>query len=664
MNENQWRLQRRRQLRRLLLSTVASFLFCGTILVSSMWILAERAPFAPGDPLFFLQSGAEQLHIRISLIPEDRVTVLLSYLQRREADLLEKLGTDGEEAALHHFQEMLDDTMAAIAALPADLQGEYHQQVLRYVDQALLYLENHKNELSDTAIAFTGELRALQTSIGQDTDPIAVAAVVDMVELLPPTAVPEETHSPTRAADPLVLEEIVAVPFPEESVDHSFFPLTGGHALACETCHTSGDYQGTPATCYACHAVDDVHNGSYGQDCTLCHQVTVWETAVFNHAIIGATDCAACHAPPANHYAGACSACHTDTDNFRNAFFNHSTIGATDCAACHAPPANHYAGACSACHTDTDNFRNAFFNHSTIGATDCAACHAPPANHYAGACSACHTDTDNFRNAFFNHSTIGATDCNACHAPPANHYGGSCRACHTDTNNFRNATFNHSTIGATDCNACHAPPANHYGGSCRACHTDTNNFRNATFNHSTIGATDCNACHAPPANHYGGSCRACHTDTNNFRNATFNHSTIGATDCNACHTPPANHYAGSCRDCHTDTNNFRNATFNHSTIGATDCNACHTPPANHYAGSCRDCHTDTGNFRNAAFNHSFPINHNGANGDCATCHPGGNTSSYTCTNCHEHRESEVNEDHDEVAGFPAPCASCHPDGKD
>ncbi|MCA9929409.1 MAG: hypothetical protein KC419_13060, partial [Anaerolineales bacterium] len=207
--------------------------------------------------------------------------------------------------------------------------------------------------------------------------------------------------------------------------------------------------------------------------------------------------------------------------------------------------------------------------------------------------------------------------------------------------------------------SCHSPPANHYQGACKNCHTDTNNFKNATFNHSGIGNQDCSACHSPPANHYQGACKNCHTDTNNFKNATFNHSGIGNQDCSACHSPPANHYPGSCRNCHVDTNNFRNVNFSHD--GLTDCQSCHTPPQNHFPGQCSDCH-NTNSFQGATFDHTFPINHKDANGDCAKCHPGGNTATWTCTACHA--QNKMDDKHKEENGYNGNnCTDCHANGK-
>ncbi len=234
------------------------------------------------------------------------------------------------------------------------------------------------------------------------------------------------------------------------------------------------------------------------------------------------------------------------------------------------------------------------------------------------------------------------------------HQSAKCAACHT-TGDYQGTS--------PDCLACHAqddPHAGEFGLACANCHV-VEGWQLATFDHATIGNADCSTCHAPPANHYQGACAACHTDTTDFRIiANFDHSTIGSTDCSACHAPPANHFPGSCRNCHGDVNNFRNVTFNHA--GLTDCQSCHASPANHFPGQCSACHTTT-SWQGASFNHTFPINHEGANGNCATCHPGGDTAVYTCTACHN--QQEMNEEHDEESGYTGNnCVQCHADGRE
>jgi hypothetical protein len=264
-------------------------------------------------------------------------------------------------------------------------------------------------------------------------------------------------------------------------------------------------------------------------------------------------------------------------------------------------------------------------------------------------CSSCHTGG----------TYVGTpADCNDCHADDDTHegtFGTDCAACHA-IDDWQNASFDHSLIGTQDCIECHTAPENHYPGACTLCHTDTTDFNIVFFDHTVIGGQDCAVCHTPPANHYQGACTLCHTDTTDFRIAFFNHAVIGGTDCVACHAAPANHYPGACVNCHQDTGNFRNVNFSHA--GLTDCAACHAAPANHYPGQCSACH-NTSTFAGATFNHTFPIYHEGANGDCATCHPGNDTRSYTCYSCHN--QQEMIEEHD---GDIANCVRCHADGKE
>lgn len=53
------------------------------------------------------------------------------------------------------------------------------------------------------------------------------------------------------------------------------FPLTGAHRqLTCHLCHResqAGQKISLSSTCYACHANDDEHQGSFGRQCDKCH---------------------------------------------------------------------------------------------------------------------------------------------------------------------------------------------------------------------------------------------------------------------------------------------------------------------------------------------------------------------------------------------------------
>ncbi len=257
--------------------------------------------------------------------------------------------------------------------------------------------------------------------------------------------------------------------------------------------------------------------------------------------------------------------------------------------------------------------------------------------------------------------------CSTCHlqAAPAGHYPGECSSCHT-TGGWLPATFNHQAAGATNCLSCHTSdrPANHYQGQCSACHS-TSAWLPATFNHQAAGATDCQSCHLPnrPANHYQGQCSSCHS-TSAWRPASFNHQAAGATDCQSCHLSnrPANHFQGQCSSCHS-TSGWRPASFNHQAAGATDCIACHLGrrPANHFDGQCSNCHS-TSSWSGATFAHGFPLNHGGARGECAKCHPGG-TGSYTCFTCHDQAKMDKKHNEKGIPDYVSRCMECHSDGR-
>ena len=167
------------------------------------------------------------------------------------------------------------------------------------------------------------------------------------------------------------------------SIDHNqfAFKLVGAHIqVACEKCHVNGVFKDTPITCYACHQKDDRHQGSFGQDCSLCHTPVAWNQVTFDHSksafpLTGA------------HLKVTCAQCHA------NGVFKGTP---TQCVNCHAEPAYHrgvLGTDCKTCHT-TSAWQPASFN----GA------HAFPLRHGgANSCRQCHP------------STLGAYDCFSCH---------------------------------------------------------------------------------------------------------------------------------------------------------------------------------------------------------------------------------------------------------
>ena len=197
--------------------------------------------------------------------------------------------------------------------------------------------------------------------------------------------------------------------------------------------------------------------------------------------------------------------------------------------------------------------------------------------------------------------------------------------------------------------------------SCRRCHEG--------IEAGILGPLDveCISCHQADlarafvpdhmANGWTSRCDRCHIPTA-WNGAAFNHATYPLTGA---------HATTACAECH---------------IGGVyagtprDCVACHLPEylastqPNHTASgfpqTCYTCH-NTVSWFGAVFNHTFRIN-GGPHGNflCTECHQvPSNFSVASCTHCHEHRQSEADDEHQGVNGYvwssPA-CISCHPTG--
>lgn len=133
------------------------------------------------------------------------------------------------------------------------------------------------------------------------------------------------------------------------NIDHSKFPfkLTGKHAgVACDKCHSSAgslqDFQKTPQDCFACHAKDDKHNGSFGQQCEQCHSAAGWGDATFDHTVFpvdhGSQEqkatCQTCHPTDVSKY--TCYGCHRHTmANVQSDHEGRALAQLADCIRCH-----------------------------------------------------------------------------------------------------------------------------------------------------------------------------------------------------------------------------------------------------------------------------------------------------------------------------------------
>ena len=112
----------------------------------------------------------------------------------------------------------------------------------------------------------------------------------------------------------------------DATFDHnrSNFPLDGAHVnVACESCHTNGQFAGLSSQCVACHADPDFHLGAFETNCADCHSTAAWSPARFNVSHPeprvdeegtgvnhGGTTCRTCHPSTVRSY--TCLACHSD----------------------------------------------------------------------------------------------------------------------------------------------------------------------------------------------------------------------------------------------------------------------------------------------------------------------------------------------------------------
>ncbi|MBI1850254.1 MAG: hypothetical protein HYR85_07910 [Planctomycetes bacterium] len=110
------------------------------------------------------------------------------------------------------------------------------------------------------------------------------------------------------------------ITFSDAAIDHSAFPLTGGHSgITCRQCHTSGTYGPIPTDCFSCHRADyerAPNHLSFGfpRDCTQCHNTNTFTGATFSHSAFplrGPHDvtCTTCH-PGASAALFTCIVCH------------------------------------------------------------------------------------------------------------------------------------------------------------------------------------------------------------------------------------------------------------------------------------------------------------------------------------------------------------------
>lgn len=254
---------------------------------------------------------------------------------------------------------------------------------------------------------------------------------------------------------------------------------------------------------------------------------------------------------------------------------------------------------------------------------------------------------------------------------------------------------------------------------CVSCHTDMHN--------QTLGS-DCASCHNTSSwivadikglhqktrfplvgSHAVALCRDCHKSGTELR---FDPLGVECVDChraNYLSTTSPNHitsgYSTECVECHSQAaptwtasnflHDFFPLTAGHANLSCiechgegkyskvpTDCFYCHefdynkTTSPNHvqqnFSQNCTECHTTGPSWLTAEYREhdskNFPIysgEHKGEWDKCTDCHTGGDISTFSCTNCHEHNKTSMNLVHLGKSGYEyksSSCYSCHPDG--
>jgi hypothetical protein len=236
-----------------------------------------------------------------------------------------------------------------------------------------------------------------------------------------------------------------------------------------------------------------------------------------------------------------------------------------------------------------------------------------------------------------------------------------CLSCHSiNAFEWRGAGINHSFFPLTaghdlpDCNACHIPGQdyNNLSSACVSCHLVDFN-QTASPNHVSAGfSNDCETCHTTSP----GWSPAIMGNHDDFYVLNGAHKTI-ANDCTKCHE---GNYADAptiCFGCHADA-------YNQTT----------NPPhgSSQFSTECLTCHTEI-SWKPANYNHDadyFPIysgKHNNEWNLCSDCHTNANNYTvFSCIDCHDHSQSEMSGEHDEVSNYSwnsNACFECHPDGR-
>ncbi len=330
--------------------------------------------------------------------------------------------------------------------------------------------------------------------------------------------------------------------------DSTGFKLRNAHKVQqCESCHIESQYKDTPNKCISCHAIKDVHNNRFGDDCKTCHGDEEWSKVIFDHNQDTSYELTG------KHRSQNCLACHSK----RKPEPPEKEKAARDCYSCHKLDDVHRGSngkKCQQCHSE-DRWSLSSFDHDKetefplIG------------RHGKVNCQACHIDDSADKKI--------DRDCYSCHKNDDVHDGQQgkvCDDCHSQTSWLSSLRFDHDLsdfplIGQ------------HAVIGCESCHLSSE-FKTVE--------SKCKGCHQSQDIHKGSlgkNCQRCH-NSNDWLIWEFDHSQTdfdikGAhrkLHCHQCHVKPLTdkQSVNRCVDCHLGDDI-------HSGGFGKNCDSCHIP---------------------------------------------------------------------------------------
>jgi len=208
----------------------------------------------------------------------------------------------------------------------------------------------------------------------------------------------------------------------------------------------------------------------------------------------------------------------------------------------------------------------------------------------------------------------------------------------------------------SDCTECHSNPATFTDFTCLACHEHRQSKMDEE--HQGISgyayeSTACLSCHPDGS-------KGDFVDHDNLFFPIFSGTHQGSwQECLECHTNPADRKEFTCLECHE----HRQTQMDTKHAGI--------PGYAYQSSDCLTCHPDgqKGEFRehDDLFFPIFSGTHQGSWQECLECHTNpADRKQFTCLDCHEHRQTEMDATHAGIPGYlyaSTQCFFCHPNGE-